>query len=114
LYCYPGHSNSAEDIQAEEVKPQQQQEQIDLFRFINPRITEDEDRLRVHREVCNTVRNLPMSEICKHLMLMKKEEKIYITVKPELMYAELVRLGMPDEDKKGYSYKNFTHHFNIK
>ena len=86
-----------------------------MFRFINPRITDDNDRLQVHREVCNTVRNLPMSEICKHLMLMKKEEKIYITVKPELMYAELVRLGMPDEDsgKTGFTKKNFGNYFNI-
>ena len=106
---------NAEDIQAEDVKPaESQQEQIQLFKYIFPSIVDDDARLRVHREVCNLVQNYPLTEICSHLMQMKKDEKVYLGVRPELMFVELQRLGMPGEDVQGYSYKNFMHHFNIK
>ena len=107
-------AGKAEDIQAEDVTHEPQQEQIALFKYIFPSIVDDDERLRVHREVCNLVQNYPMTEICSHLMQMKKDEKVYLGVRPELMFAELQRLGMPGEDVTGYSYKNFMHHFNIK
>lgn len=106
--------DNAEDIQAEETPSAPQQEQTALFKYIFPSIVDDEERLRVHREVCNLVQNYPLTEICSHLMQMKKDEKVYLGVRPELMFAELQRLGMPGEDVTGYSYKNFMHHFNIK
>jgi len=107
-------AGNAEDIQAEDVSQEPQQEHISLFKYIFPSIVDDDERLRVHREVCNLVQNYPMTEICSHLMQMKKDEKVYLGVRPELMFAELQRLGMPGEDVTGYSYKNFMHHFNIK
>ena len=105
---------NAEDVQAEETPSAPQQEQTALFKYIFPSIVDDEERLRVHREVCNLVQNYPLTEICSHLMQMKKDEKVYLGVRPELMFAELQRLGMPGDEVPGYSYKNFMHHFNIK
>lgn len=105
---------NAEDVQSEDVTREPQQEQTQLFKYIFPSIVDDGERLRVHREVCNLVQNYPLAEICTHLMQMKKDEKVYLGVRPELMFAELQRLGMPGEDVTGYSYKNFMHHFNIK
>lgn len=101
----------AQDIQAEDVT--QQEQQASLFRFIHPSVTEDADRMKVHREVSNLVSNFPMVDICKHLQQMKKDKRVYLNVKPEVMFAELHRMGMPDEQTEGFSYKNFMHYFNI-
>ena len=40
--------------------------------------------------------------------------KVYLNVKPEAMFAELHRLGMPDESTPGFSKKNFISYFGIK
>ena len=105
------HDRNTEDIQAEEVTPEA--ETAGLFKYIHPSVVEDKDRLKVHREVCNLVRNFPIADICKHLQQMRREKLVYLSIKPEAMFDELHRLGMPDEQTQGFSYKNFMHHFNI-
>ena len=85
-----------------------------LFRFIHPAVVDDGERLKVHCEVCNLAKNFPMVTICKHLSQMKRDNRVYLGVKPELMFEELHRIGMPDDETEGFSYKNFMHHFNIK
>ncbi|MBQ6723882.1 MAG: hypothetical protein IJQ84_05135 [Paludibacteraceae bacterium] len=87
--------------------------QIELFRFIHPSITDEAERLKIHREIENLVRTLPLPEICRYLMEMRKNNRVYLTVKPELMFEELHRLGMPDETKPGFSMKNFRSYFNV-
>ena len=97
-----------------EVTPRTQRDEIPWFKYIHPSVTEDDVREKVHREVSNLVQNFPMVDICKHLQQMTREKRVYLNIKPELMFNELHRIGMPDEKNEGFSYKNFMHHFNIK
>lgn len=87
--------------------------QVDLFRFIHPSVTDEAERVKVHREVENLVRTLPLPEICRYLMDMRKNCRVYLSVKPELMFEELHRMGMPDESTPGFSMKNFRSYFNV-
>ena len=87
--------------------------QVDLFRFIHPSVTDEAERVKVHREVENLVRTFPLPEICRYLMDMRKNCRVYLSVKPELMFDELHRMGMPDESTPGYSMKNFRSYFNV-
>lgn len=87
--------------------------QIELFRFIHPSITDDNERLQIHREIENLVRALPLSEICRYLRQMYKDKRVYLNVKTEAMFDELHRMGMPDESNQGFSLKNFQNYFNI-
>lgn len=87
--------------------------QKDLFRFIHPSVTDEAERLKIHREVENLVRTLPLPEICRYLMELRKNCRVYLSVKPELMFEELHRMGMPDESTPGFSMKNFRSYFNV-
>jgi hypothetical protein len=87
--------------------------QIEQFRFIHPSVTDEAERLKIHREVENLVRTLPLPDICRYLMEMKKNNRVYLTVKPEIMFEELHRMGMPDETTPGFSIKNFRSYFNV-
>ena len=89
------------------------QPQIELFRFIHPSVTEESERFKIHREIENLVRTLPLPEICRYLKEMRKDNRVYLTVKPELMFEELHRMGMPDETQPGFSMKNFRSYFNV-
>ena len=88
--------------------------QVELFKYIHPSVTDDNERLQIHREVVNLVRSLSLPDICKYLMDMRDKNKVYLNVRPEAMFAELHRLGMPNEDTPGFSKKNFTSYFGIK
>lgn len=87
--------------------------QKDLFRFIHPSVTDEAERLKIHREVENLVRTLPLPEICRYLIKLRKNCRVYLSVKPELMFEELHRMGMPDESTPGFSMKNFRSYFNV-
>ena len=86
---------------------------LELFKYIHPSVVDVEERIKVHKELVNLVRSLPLPEICKYLMALKRDNRVYLNVKPEAMFAELHRLGLPDETTPGFSYKNFTNYFNI-
>lgn len=85
---------------------------IPLFKYIHPSVTDDNQRVKIHREVVNLVHTLPLAEICKYLRLMYKDKRVYLNVKTEAMFDELHRLGMPDENTQGFSHKNFQNYFN--
>ena len=87
---------------------------IPLFKYIHPSVTDENEMRKIDKEVRNLVRNLSMPDICKYLMEMRKDNKVYLNVKPEAMFAELHRLGMPDESTPGFSKKNFISYFGIK
>ena len=97
----------------EEVTPVVTKEDVTLFKYIHPSITTDEDKRQVHCEVQNLVQQFSMSDICRYLRQMCKEHRVYLNVKPEAMFAELHRMGMPSESTPGFSYKNFMNYFNI-
>lgn len=89
------------------------QPDVNLFKYIHPSVTDENERIKIHREVQNLVRTLPLSEICRYLRQMYKEKRVYLNVKTEAMFDELHRLGMPDESTPGFSQKNFQNYFNI-
>ena len=86
---------------------------IPLFKYIHPSITIDEEKRKVHCEVQNLVRQFSMTDICRYLRRMSKDNRVYLNVKPEAMFAELHRMGLPPESTPGFSYKNFMNYFNI-
>ena len=86
--------------------------QEELFHFIHPSVTDDAERLKIHLEIKNLVRTLPLPEICRYMRQMRKDSKVYLNVKPEIMFDELHRLGMPDESNPGFTKKNFMNYFN--
>ena len=99
----------AEDVQAEEAPTAD----IPLFKYIHPCITDDKEKRKIHGEVANLVRTLPLPEICRYMRRMYKEKRIYLNVKIEAMFDELHRMGLPDEETPGYSLKNFQNYFNM-
>ena len=103
----------AEDVEPIQAEPVQSPSG-ELFKYIHPSVTDDNERLQIHREVVNLVQSLSLPEICKYLMDMRDKNKVYLNVRPEAMFSELHRLGMPDEDTPGFSKKNFTSYFGIK
>lgn len=88
---------------------------IALFRYIHPSVTDDAERLKVHKEVVNVVTSFPLPEICRYLIDMEKSRKLlYLSkIKPQLAFAELHRMGMPEENTDGFSYANFTKYYNV-
>ena len=111
----PG-SNSVDLLRAalaEDVEPVQDVDDSPLFKYIHPSVTSEAEQRQIDREVRNLVRALPLSEICRYLRQMYKEKRVYLNVKTDAMFAELHRLGMPDESNQGFSQKNFQNYFNI-
>lgn len=100
-----GHEACADNIGA---RPN-----IPLFKYIHPSVTSETERCQIHGEVQNLVQNLPLPEICRYLRKMYKDKRVYLNVKIDAMFAELHRLGLPDENTPGYSFKNFQNHFNM-
>ena len=98
---------------AEDVESVQDVDDSPLFKYIHPSVTDDAEQRQIDREVRNLVRALPLSEICRYLRQMYKEKRVYLNVKTDAMFAELHRLGMPDESNQGFSQKNFQNYFNI-
>lgn len=84
-----------------------------LFKYIHPSVTDEVERVKIHHEIANLVRALPLSEICRYLRQMYKDKKVYLNVKTDAMFEELHRMGMPDESNPGFSQKNFQNYFNI-
>lgn len=104
-------------IEAEDVEPIQaepvQSPSGELFKYIHPSVTDDNERLQIHREVANLVQTLSLPDICKYLWEMKTNNRVYLNVRPEAMFSELHRMGMPDETNQGFSKKNFMNYFNL-
>lgn len=86
---------------------------IPLFKYIHPSVTTENEKRQIHSEVENLVRHFPLPDICRHLRQLRSQNRVYINIKPELMFEELHRLGMPDESTPGFTKKNFMNYFNI-
>jgi len=86
---------------------------LPLFKYIHPSVTSETAKRQVHHEIQNLVRQFSMPDICRYLRQMCKDSRVYLNVKPEAMFAELHRMGMPSDTTPGFSYKNFMNYFNI-
>ena len=80
----------------------------ELFKFIHPAITGDEER-NIHKQVKKLVTRQGIQEICKYLTKLESEEKIYLPQSADTAYTELVRMGMPSGD--GFSIKTFMKYY---
>ena len=83
----------------------QEEENEERFHFIHPEI-EDDEAWRIHKVIKRLVAHQKAKEICQYLYELKKERKLLLPDSSDVMYNELVRLGMPTGD--GYSKKYFS------
>jgi len=83
------------------------QDEKSLFRFIHPAIIDDDEKVKITKTVQNLVKQFPVKEICSILHDMGKERKLLLTWNVDIMIDELRRMGMPDENKQGFSTANF-------
>lgn len=80
----------------------------ELFKFIHPKIS-DEEGVLIHEEVKRLVKRHSVQMICEYLQQMARDKKILLPPNPSPVYAELVRLGMPTG--KGFSEKHFSNQY---
>ncbi len=83
-----------------------------LFKYIHYSIIDDDERLRIHKSVCNIVRLPKMQQICGALKELIKEKKVLSTIDQGAMLTELRHLGMP-ADQPGFSDQNFYSYYKI-
>lgn len=84
----------------------------DLTFLIHFKVIDNKEKVRIHKELKNLVRNYKtIGEICKGLKEMKDEGSIQLPWKIDNVMDELQRLGMPDENTRGFSYKNFENEY---
>jgi len=108
----PREYTEYEDVSgASETALRKTEESSDLCHFIRPSVVDDAERLKIHKEVVNLVRNNTMPNICEYLNLMVAEKKIILPIEPRVALAELQRLGMPGEDTEGFGSKNFSKYY---
>lgn len=89
------------------LKQQVVKEEEELFWYIMPGVVDDNERLKIHKEIKNLVRRYPLPTIWENLNRLGKEGKVYFKgVKCELVYNELVRMGMPSTSH-GFSLGSF-------
>ena len=100
-----GEEQSPADAQSV-VTPQVNDDE--LFKFIHPAITGEEER-KIHEQVKKLVTRQGIQEICKYLTKLESEEKIYLPQSADSTYTELVRMGMPDGE--GFSLKTFMKYY---
>ena len=100
-----GEEQSPADAQSV-VTPQVNDDE--LFKFIHPAITGEEER-KIHEQVKKLVTRQGIQEICKYLTKLESEEKIYLPQSADSAYTELVRMGMPDGE--GFSLKTFMKYY---
>lgn len=86
-------------------------EEIELCHFIHPSVTDDKERMQIHREIENLVRCNTIPNICSYLSKMAGDSRILLPIEPISALKELRRMGMPGEDAEGFKYKNFAKYY---
>jgi len=84
---------------------------VELFHFIHPAVTDDKERVQIHKEVENLVRKNTIPNICAYLSEMAAAKRILQPIEPKIAMTELRRMGMPGEDTQGFSEKNFQKYY---
>lgn len=91
---------------------EKQQQEMEPFRYIHPKLAQEEDECRqIHRSLVHLVTHFGVQDICIYLNDLRQQQKILLPQSVQLVYDELVRLGMPVEEK-GYDYKTFAKYYN--
>ena len=84
---------------------------IELCHFIHPSVTDDNEKMQIHREIENLVRCNTIPNICSYLSKMAGDSRILLPIEPISALKELRRMGMPGEDAEGFKYKNFAKYY---
>ena len=84
---------------------------IELCHFIHPSVTDDRERIQIHKEIENLVRSTAIPNICSYLSKMAADSRILLPIEPTSALKELRRMGMPGEDAEGFKYKNFAKYY---
>lgn len=84
---------------------------IELCHFIHPSVTDDRERMQIHKEIENLVSCNTIPNICSYLNQMAEDSRILLPIEPVSALKELRRMGMPGEDKEGFTYKNFAKYY---
>ena len=83
-------------------------EEEELFHFVHPEV-EDDEAWHIHRAIKRIVAHQSVQDICQYLKELHKKEKVMLPSMANVMYQELLRLGMPKG--KGYSEKYFSDNY---
>lgn len=83
----------------------------DLFHFIHPAITDDNEKQQIHKEVSHVVRTYKIADICSYLNTMQQQGRILQPQDSRQAMAELQRMGMPDSNTTGYTLSNFQKYY---
>ena len=81
----------------------------ELFKYIHPSISDDQEKLKIHNEVKNLVTHYAIPDICSYLKGMAKEKRIMLPQLSSTAYDELVRMGMSTGE--GFSLKTFQNNY---
>ena len=84
---------------------------IELCHFIHPSVTDDNEKMQIHKEIENLVRCNTIPNICSYLSKMAADSRILLPIEPTSALKELRRMGMPGEDAEGFKYKNFAKYY---
>lgn len=84
---------------------------IEFCHFIHPSVTDDKEKIQIHKEIENLVRCNTIPNICSYLNQMAEVSRILLPIEPVSALKELRRMGMPGEDAEGFKYKNFAKYY---
>ncbi|MCQ2332833.1 MAG: hypothetical protein MJZ95_06545 [Paludibacteraceae bacterium] len=84
---------------------------LKLCHFIHPSVIDDEEKIKIHKEIQNLVHCNNFPNICSYLNSMADEKRILLPIDPNRAFSELHRMGMPGEENDGFSYKNFCKYY---
>ena len=109
-----GFTMNSEQSEEEITKPSTDSTDItdmELCHFIHPSVTDDKERMQIHREIENLVRCNTIPNICSYLSKMADDSRILLPIEATSALKELRRMGMPGEDAEGFKYKNFAKYY---
>ena len=94
--------------QNENQNEKEKQNDEELFHFIHPSMDEEQEK-RIHNEVKQLVKRQGIQMICQHLAHMQNEGKLLLPPNPSVVYNELGRMGMPQNE--GYNENTFRKYY---
>ena len=105
------HGGEAETMPSTDNADLTDMDDIELCHFIHPSVTDEKEKMQIHREIENLVRSTTIPNICSYLSKMAADSRILLPIEPVSALKELRRMGMPGEDAEGFKYKNFAKYY---
>ncbi len=105
------HGGEAETMPSTDNADLTDMDDIELCHFIHPSVTDDKEKIQIHKEIENLVRSTTIPNICSYLNQMAEVSRILLPIEPVSALKELRRMGMPGEDADGFKYKNFVKYY---